>query len=579
MFKHGSYEGQASSRPRLSWTHGLALAAALTSGCMLGAGQEAELADDAFDGDESVGSASEPLIGGTAGHRPELVDFLGGCTGTLIGPNWVLAAAHCWNHQEAINDPLNRDTGFVVRTSTDGVNWGTMGGAVFVVDRIFDFSSDTLLGAPDVVLARLATSVPSTFISTFPTLATAMPATGATVTIWGKGCTNWDTGAGSGTMRFFQGAFGSTQALCRGDSGGPARLGTASSGGAIWGVNSGVGDIFGNVVQVRTQIQNIMATWGTTTSDISFSSTWCPSAAQLYWADPDGDGDLDAICADPAAGVVRFARNTNRRVVASGTVASTHCASSDSEVYVGDFNNDDRSDIACRRPSVQGFQVLFGQTDGTYSGGWIRNDVVYCTHANAQLYTGDFNGDGRTDLLCKDPDRIWIDYAAADGTFDFVTYSDEYLYTVYCTHAGAKLYLGDFNGDRRTDLLCVTRSNGDLQVDFAAASGFPFTNIDSHIYVGESPGIPSDACKAGDKLSIMDADADGRSDLYCVKGTTGSSWGGSVRSSAAGAVPFITFDPAPNGFTERYGWSRSVRPRLLDATRNASQPWQRFLSL
>ncbi|WP_437313014.1 FG-GAP-like repeat-containing protein [Sorangium sp. So ce385] len=547
-------------------------------GCIQG---DAEPDDTApfDDDDESIGLASEAIIGGTVDHRPELVDFLGGCTGTLIGPNWVLAAAHCWNHQEAVNDPLNRDTGFLVRTSTDGVSWGTNGGGTFVVDRIFNFSSDTDLGAPDVALARLETSVPSSFISTFPTIATAMPTTGTTVTLWGKGCTNWNTGAGGGTMRFFQGSFGSTQALCRGDSGGPARLGTASAGGAIWGVNSGLGDVFGNVVQVRAQIQNIMTTWGTSTSDISFSNSWCPIATQLYWADPDGDGDLDAICADQSAGVVRIARNTNRRVVAMGTVSQTYCASSDSELYVGDFNNDDRSDIACRRPSVTGFQVLFGQTDGTYSGGWLRNDAVFCTHANAQLYTGDFNGDGRTDLLCKDPGRIWIDYAAADGTFDFVTYSNEYYDTVYCTHTGAKLYVGDFNGDRRTDLLCVTRSNGDLQVDFAATSGFPFTNINSHIYVGESPGIPSDACQAGDKLFIMDADADGRSDLYCVKGTTGSSWGGSVRSSAAGAVPFITFDPAPNGFSERYGWSRTVRPRLRNATFNASQPWQRFRAL
>jgi hypothetical protein len=30
---------------------------------------------------------------------------------------------------------------------------------------------------------------------------------------------------------------------------------------------------------------------------------------------------------------------------------------------------------------------------------------------------------------------------------------------------------------------------------------------------------------------------------------------------------------------ERYGWSRSVRPRLRDATHNASQPWQRFRAL
>ena len=247
------------------------------------------------------------------------------------------------------------------------------------------------------------------------------------------------------------------------------------------------------------------------------------------------------------------------------------CAFSNSELYTGDFNGDDRSDIACRRPTGA-FEVLFGQPSGALTSGWYAGGVVWCTHANTQLYTGDFDGNGRTDLLCKDPARIQIDYSGPSGTFDFITNVGEQLDTVFCTHTGARLYMGQFNGDARTDLLCVTRTNGDMQVDYAEAGVFPFGTENSHIYVGETPGVPADACHAGDQLFLMDQNADGNSDLYCVKPTT--TWGGSTRSSPPWTTPFIRFLDG-----ERYGWSRSVRPRLRSSADLAALPWQRFRPL
>ncbi|MCB9100612.1 MAG: hypothetical protein H6632_13805 [Anaerolineales bacterium] len=39
------------------------------------------------------------------------------------------------------------------------------------------------------------------------------------------------------------------------------------------------------------------------------------------------------------------------------------------------------------------------------------------TQAGATLRLADFNGDSRTDLFCRDSNRLWLDYADANGRF------------------------------------------------------------------------------------------------------------------------------------------------------------------
>jgi hypothetical protein len=118
---------------------------------------------------------------------------------------------------------------------------------------------------------------------------------------------------------------------------------------------------------------------------------------------------------------------------------------------------------------------------------------------------------------------------------------------------GARLYTGDSNGDEKTDLICHTASSGALDVDLSAGGSNPFVNVTDHRLRGPMPDTTQLFCDVG-SLEIADYDGDGRSDLLCHYSPTDTypslwstpegdygwrypfGWGGAVRVRRAHAA-------------------------------------------
>lgn len=148
--------------------------------------------------------------------------------------------------------------------------------------------------------------------------------------------------------------------------------------------------------------------------------------------------------------------------------------------------------------------------------GWSI-EMRWCSHSGAQLFSADFDGDGRSDMLCHDS-RVgngdkWIAFARPGGRF---VGTDWYRAMGWCHHSGSQLHTGDFNGDGRADLLCHDTRNGDKWIAFARPGG-TFVGTDWYQAMGWCSHSTA-------RLSVADYNGDGRADMLCHDVSSGTKW-------------------------------------------------------
>lgn len=173
--------------------------------------------------------------------------------------------------------------------------------------------------------------------------------------------------------------------------------------------------------------------------------------------DFNGDGNTDLLFTNSTTNGVAIWQMNGTQVMASPQVgilaAGWHYAAT------GDFNGDGKTDLLMLNDTthdvavweMNGTQVIANQTIGTINaaGGW---------HFAS---TGDFNGDGKTDLMFLNNTSNGVAIWQMNGP---QVAADAQIGTVNAAAGWHFTDTGDFNGDGKTDLLFTNNTNNGVAV-------------------------------------------------------------------------------------------------------------------
>ena len=180
-------------------------------------------------------------------------------------------------------------------------------------------------------------------------------------------------------------------------------------------------------------------------SDPQRFGNWSPGVAweHVVAGDFDGNGSADLAARDPASGEWWVSRSTDL-----GFTPTRFGARSVpwSECFVGDFNADGRSDLAGRNPATGRWRVFTSAGDrfaaGRVFGTWTT-DVPW-----ADATIGDVDGDGRSDLLGRNPTSgEWLVSRSTGTAFTTSTFRG-----FANPQISRSFVVGDFNFDGKTDI-------------------------------------------------------------------------------------------------------------------------------
>lgn len=190
-------------------------------------------------------------------------------------------------------------------------------------------------------------------------------------------------------------------------------------------------------------------------------------------------------------------------------------AATEAETFVADANNDGKSDVILSRNNngKRQFKVFLGEADGSYYLPETTNSTYDFSYSDP-AYIGDFNGDNYTDILIhwangENKRQLLVFTGKGDGTFNEgvnLSSTRNHLPNLY----PSQFFVGDVNGDNKDDFIVHFRN------DDGKRCALVYKGKSTAPYLSDAPTnalTSTNDYRPEDPVFVGDFNGDGRTDM------------------------------------------------------------------
>ena len=183
-------------------------------------------------------------------------------------------------------------------------------------------------------------------------------------------------------------------------------------------------------------------------------------------------------------------------------------------LLTGDFDGDGRTDFIAKKPYLLFFpedfiKVYYSKGDGSFQIETLRTG----DSNKFELATGDFNGDGISDLIMQSNDpniRPAMRVFYGSRSRRMASSTQDHTHARYARHDGAVLIPGDFNGDGNTDLYRQEKESVNSE---GRQKSFVYLSDGKRSFSPYGVAAPKYRLDDGWHITPADINGDGKTDL------------------------------------------------------------------